>query len=218
MIARRRAAWRQALLLLTIAGCVTTSLGDKYRHGTGGYERDAILASDTYRNDCADDDKKACAALAEMLFVGEGVFRDRAEALKLWDKACDLGDPKACERTDLTQCFHSADAPPETPQSMGTTGRLPSEAISAVIQKAMPCFLLCYEVALDSQPGLRGQITTRFMISPTGRVASAEVKQNTIKAESVGKCVVEVTNGLTFPQPKGGGPVQVTYPFSFNAQ
>ncbi len=207
-----------AAALPLIAGCATSSAGDNYRYGKNGFEKDSVLAADTYRNECADRSAPACAALAEMLFVGEGVFRDRGQALSLWKQACDLGDMKACGRSELTQCFQFADAPPDAGVSRGTSGRLESEQINAVMTKAMPCYLLCYEVARDSQPGLRGEVAPKFLISPTGRVASAELKKNTTGSQSVGKCVVEVTNGLTFPQPRGGGPVQVTYPLRFDVR
>jgi hypothetical protein len=55
----------------------------------------------------------------------------------------------------------------------------------------------------------------QFFIAPSGKVASASgagVNAN------VASCVAAVIKGIEFPKPKGGGGVQVNYPFTFRPE
>jgi hypothetical protein len=53
----------------------------------------------------------------------------------------------------------------------------------------------------------------QFFIRPDGKVASATASG--VDSE-VASCVAEVIKKIEFPKPKGGGGVQVSYPFVFH--
>jgi hypothetical protein len=55
-------------------------------------------------------------------------------------------------------------------------------------------------------------VQTQFFITPNGNVASAS--GSGVDPE-VANCVADVIHGIEFPKPKGGGGVQVNYPFTF---
>lgn len=92
------------------------------------------------------------------------------------------------------------------------TGDLDKNIIRRYIRQKLPRITYCYEKQLLVRADLSGTIVTQFQISPQGAVLNS-------KAEGVSKevadCVAEVIQGITFPKPKGGGLVQVRYPFTF---
>ena len=64
-----------------------------------------------------------------------------------------------------------------------------------------------------AKPGLSGTVQTQFFISPNGTVTASN--GSGVDAE-VANCVADVIRGIEFPKPKGGGGVQVNYPFTFH--
>jgi hypothetical protein len=55
-------------------------------------------------------------------------------------------------------------------------------------------------------------VTTQFFIQPDGKVASSAGSGVSARVAS---CVAGVIKNIEFPKPKGGGGVQVNYPFTF---
>jgi pSer/pThr/pTyr-binding forkhead associated (FHA) protein len=92
------------------------------------------------------------------------------------------------------------------------TGDLDKNIIRRYIRQKLPRITYCYEKQLLVRADLSGTVVTQFQISPQGAVLNS-------KAEGVSKevadCVAEVIQGIQFPKPKGGGLVQVRYPFTF---
>jgi FHA domain len=92
------------------------------------------------------------------------------------------------------------------------TGDLDKNIIRRYIRQKLPRITYCYEKQLLVREDLSGTVVTQFQISPQGAVLNS-------KAEGVSKevadCVAEVIQGIQFPKPKGGGLVQVRYPFTF---
>jgi hypothetical protein len=70
----------------------------------------------------------------------------------------------------------------------------------------------CYEKQLLAKPSLAGTVSAQFFISPNGNVTSS---QGSGVDPEVSACVADVIHGIEFPKPKGGGGVQVNYPFTF---
>ena len=71
----------------------------------------------------------------------------------------------------------------------------------------------CYEQGLQARPDLEGRVVTRFLIGPTGAVASATVQSSDLGDGRVESCIANAVRRWTFPQPEGGGIVRVSYPF-----
>ncbi len=75
----------------------------------------------------------------------------------------------------------------------------------------------CYERELQRVPSLAGKVGVRFVISPDGTVRSAQVDDSTLNNATVERCLLSRVASWTFPKPKAGGVVIVTYPFVFRA-
>jgi hypothetical protein len=91
-------------------------------------------------------------------------------------------------------------------------GDLDKAIIRRYIKRNLQKITYCYEKELLAKAGLSGTVMTTFFIAPTGDVANASATG--VDAE-VSKCVTRVIKGIQFPKPKGGGGVQVNYPFTF---
>lgn len=96
-------------------------------------------------------------------------------------------------------------------------GGLSKEVINRVIQKHYNEIKYCYEKELSHDPGLYGKITVLFVIEGSGHVADALVQQTTMSSEPVESCMLNHVKRWLFPQPQGGGTVQVTYPYVFKS-
>lgn len=91
-------------------------------------------------------------------------------------------------------------------------GDLDKAIIRRYIKRNIQKITYCYEKQLLAKPGLSGVVTTQFFITPNGNVASSS--GSGVDPE-VANCVAGVIKNIEFPKPKGGGGVQVNYPFTF---
>jgi hypothetical protein len=107
-----------------------------------------------------------------------------------------------------TRCVQEPKQPP-TP-----AGRLPPEQIQSVVRARNAAFRKCYDAGLARDPGLRGRVTTRFLIDPDGRVSKAHVAGNELTDCEVTTCMIEELKQCVFPKPEGGV-VTVVYPLVF---
>ncbi len=91
-------------------------------------------------------------------------------------------------------------------------GDLDKAIIRRYIRRKLPSIKYCYEKQLLVDKGLSGTVNTNFQISPQGSVLSSTASG---VSGSVSSCVAGVIKTIKFPKPKGGGIVQVRYPFIF---
>jgi hypothetical protein len=91
-------------------------------------------------------------------------------------------------------------------------GDLDKAIIRRYIKRNIQKITYCYEKQLLAKPGLSGTVQTQFFISPNGNVTASN--GSGVDPE-VANCVADVIHGIEFPKPKGGGGVQVNYPFTF---
>jgi hypothetical protein len=92
-------------------------------------------------------------------------------------------------------------------------GDLDKAAIRRVVKSSKAKIADCYAMALATTPTLAGTVQVQFFITPDGTVATAAASG--ISPE-VADCVAGVIKSLQFPKPKGGGGVQVSYPFTMH--
>lgn len=92
------------------------------------------------------------------------------------------------------------------------TGDLDKNIIRRYIRQKLPRIKYCYEKELLVKPGLAGTVSSQFQISPQGSVLNSSASG---VSDEVSSCVAEVIKTIQFPKPKGGGLVQVRYPFTF---
>jgi len=91
-------------------------------------------------------------------------------------------------------------------------GDLDKAIIRRYIKRNIQKIQYCYEKELLAKPGLSGTVQTQFLITGNGNVQSST--GNGVDG-NVSSCVAAVIKGIEFPKPKGGGNVQVNYPFTF---
>jgi hypothetical protein len=91
-------------------------------------------------------------------------------------------------------------------------GDLDKAIIRRYIKRNIQKIQYCYEKELLAKPGLSGTVQTQFFITPNGNVATSS---GSGVDPTVASCVADVIHAIEFPKPKGGGGVQVNYPFTF---
>ena len=99
-------------------------------------------------------------------------------------------------------------------------GALPREDIKRVINTHSAAIRLCYERALNGgRPNLQGKVDLHFIIGAAGRVLTADIdkRSSTLVDAEVESCILDVSRAMVFPEPTGGGIVEVHYPFVFKA-
>lgn len=94
-----------------------------------------------------------------------------------------------------------------------TVGDLDKNIIRRYMRRKLPQIKYCYEKRLLLDADLKGTVVVSFVITPQGQVNSAHAAG---VDDSVSTCVAAVIRGIQFPKPKGGGLVQVRYPFTFS--
>ncbi len=98
---------------------------------------------------------------------------------------------------------------------LNANGDLDKAVIRTYVKRNIPKITYCYEKELLAIPNLQGTVQVQFFITPNGNVASAS---GAGMNASVASCVASVIKTMTFPKPRGGGGVQVNYPFSFRPE
>jgi len=96
-------------------------------------------------------------------------------------------------------------------------GALPREVIQKVINDNKAQIRYCYEIELQRDQTLEGKVAVKWIIAATGAVEKVVVTESTVKSAKVGQCLSEKIKGWRFPQPAGGGIVEVNYPFVFKS-
>ncbi len=114
------------------ASCKT--LGDDSYSGTLD-TRDPARAAFWYRKGCDGGNVEACFALAGRYENGVGVIASRRDAFRLFQRACALGEQKACNKRD-----EYAALDPDLPIADADTAHVPPlEPRAAVHQKGLTC-------------------------------------------------------------------------------
>ncbi|HXN55852.1 MAG TPA: AgmX/PglI C-terminal domain-containing protein, partial [Myxococcales bacterium] len=103
------------------------------------------------------------------------------------------------------------------PGKTTVVGGLSREVIDRIIQRHFNEIKYCYEKELAKNPALYGKVAVLFIIDGGGKVSDALVQQTTLSSEPVESCMVNHVRRWAFPQPQGGGTVEVTYPYVFKA-
>lgn len=94
------------------------------------------------------------------------------------------------------------------------SGSLDPQEIRRVIKAHMHSIKYCYEKALKADPAMQGKVGVAFTIGVDGKVSSAKATTTGISAE-VGACIEKEFLTFEFAKPSGG-PVNVSYPFTFS--
>lgn len=106
-------------------------------------------------------------------------------------------------------------APRPVPRDPIVVGALEMDEVRRAVRAHQAEYRYCYERVLQSRPGLSGKVVVRFTIGARGNVVAARLLEDTVPAPEVGACLKERLARWQFPEPRGGGTVDVSYPFLF---
>ena len=107
--------------------------------------------------------------------------------------------------------------PKVIPLKPTVVGALDMETIRRVIRRHRNEYVYCYEKELNQKRDLAGKIKVQFTIDGRGTVIAAMISETTMNNSTVENCLLRKVKRWKFPQPKGGGLVNVNYPFLFKA-
>jgi hypothetical protein len=108
------------------------------------------------------------------------------------------------------------DVPEITHGKLEMTGSLSEEIIRSTIRSYRRQIRFCYEQELIRHPELTGKITVHFIINSRGLVRFAEgASTPSLAGSNLKYCVLTKVRTWKFPKPRGGGEVEVYYPFLF---
>lgn len=93
-------------------------------------------------------------------------------------------------------------------------GTLSPEVIRRVMHAHRAEIRFCYESALQAEPSLSGRLGMRFVIAPSGSVASVEVTSS-LGNQALEDCLRRRVRAIQFPPVGGGGEVIVNWPWTF---
>jgi outer membrane biosynthesis protein TonB len=103
------------------------------------------------------------------------------------------------------------------PEEAVVMGAIDTDGVEAALLAHRDEFRNCYERELNAEhPTLAGRVGTTFVIGGAGRVTQAGIESTTLHNANVERCVLMVIRRIDFPVPRGGGVVQVTYPFKYS--
>ena len=96
-------------------------------------------------------------------------------------------------------------------------GGMDPDIIKKILIEHLPQFRYCYQKELDrASKSFNGMVRMDFVIGASGHVSKAgllAVRGNL--PVPVKSCVIRVLKGIRFPEPAGGGIVEVSQPFNF---
>ncbi len=102
------------------------------------------------------------------------------------------------------------------PKALKMSSGLDPEVFRRVVNKRNSTLKVCYRQALADNPAASGDIRLKIDITPTGRVSSAEVLENTLGHQGATDCLLRTVRRLRFPMPEGKAlKVEIEYPFHF---
>ncbi|MCF8057937.1 MAG: AgmX/PglI C-terminal domain-containing protein [Bacteriovoracaceae bacterium] len=95
-------------------------------------------------------------------------------------------------------------------------GGIDPDIIRQILVENIPKFRFCYQKVLDrSKSAFNGIVRLNFIIGASGHVTKAGVDSISSLPSSVKGCVVNVLRRIPFPEPLGGGVVEVNQPMNF---
>lgn len=123
-----------------------------------------------------------------------------------------LGSSKGAEGLSAKKAIYTAGIPSETV----VLGSMDPDTIRRILMEHLPQFRYCYQKELErSGAEMSGAIKLNFTIGASGSVSQAGIDGSSSLPGDVKKCVVGVLKGISFPEPMGGGTVEVKQPMNF---
>jgi hypothetical protein len=103
------------------------------------------------------------------------------------------------------------------PGNTHVIGGLTADEVGRIIRRHWNEIKYCYEKELSKDPNLAGKVGVYFQIGPVGDVIQANVRESDLHNSNVEECMLANVRRWKFPNPRGGGVVDVNYPFIFTS-
>ncbi len=132
----------------------------------------------------------------------------------------DGGDLQGSKLTSSTSSVHESAASDAGP-GKGPHAQEPGRAvkdIQTIVQAHRDKARACYDKALKDHPGIEGNLDVKWTIDPTGKVTDIAVDEgkSDIHEPSVGKCIIEILQKVSFSVSAKGFETRAHYPFNFH--
>ena len=127
----------------------------------------------------------------------------------------DLQGAKLTQTTTVASTTGSTAAPTRGPHTH-EPGRGPADLRAIVIAHRDEA-RACYDAALNTHPGIKGDLLIQWTIDPKGNVTqfSQDTERSQITEPSVVACVGNVIKKIQFAPSPGGYETKAFYPFNF---
>lgn len=123
-----------------------------------------------------------------------------------------LGTSKGAEGLSGKKAIYTAGIPSETV----VLGSMDPDVIRRILLDHLPQFRYCYQKELEKTGAeVGGAVKLDFTIGASGHVTGAGAESASGLPSEVKKCVVGVLKGINFPEPMGGGTVDVKQQMNF---
>jgi hypothetical protein len=100
------------------------------------------------------------------------------------------------------------------PSDTVVLGSMDPDIVRKILREHIPQFRYCYQRELDSNSRrVQGTVKLNFVIGASGAVTNASVESRLNR--KIRGCVAKVLRGIQFPEPLGGGVVEVSQPINF---
>lgn len=219
--AQRQAVREKVAAAVQTAGifaAITSTGGGKGGHSSGGSVTDLLGATGEGIGDLGN------------IKISKGTFATRGNVdvaeLKARRGTVTSGVDIARESVGKAQAQRLASAgsvnitstPPEvTGNTTGAEARSQA-SIQRVITLEQQRIKRVYENWLKRDPALAGQLKIKFTIMPDGSVSNVTVVASSTKNSEFDDTILRYVKRWSFPSVAGGGPVEVVFPFVFEAQ
>jgi outer membrane biosynthesis protein TonB len=102
------------------------------------------------------------------------------------------------------------------PSKTVVLGSMDPDIIRKILRDHLPQFQRCYQNELDATyKKIQGVIPLNFTIGSSGHVVKAGLRGASRFPPGMVNCTLSVLRGITFPEPLGGGKVEVNQPLNF---
>lgn len=126
-----------------------------------------------------------------------------------------LGNSKGAEGLSAKKAIYTAGIPSETV----VLGSMDPDVIRRILLDHLPQFRFCYQKELErAGADTSGVIPLVFTIGASGHVTQAGIDGRSTLPADVKQCVIGILRGIVFPEPLGGGKVEVKQPMNFQSR
>jgi TonB family protein len=208
---------KAAIQTAGIFAAITSSSGGKGGHSSGGSVTDLLGATGEGVGDLGNIKVSKGTFATRNVDVAELKAR-RGTVTSGVDIARESVGKAQAQRLSSAGSVNITSTPPEvTGNTTGAEARSQA-SIQRIITLEQQRIKRVYENWLKRDPALAGQLKIKFTIMPDGTVSNVTIVTSSTKNSEFDDTILRYVKRWSFPSVAGGGPVEVVFPFVFEAQ